>query len=140
MILTPYALFLDDIRFPEKANIFEKGKTLFEASEIENEKWIVVRSYGEFVYVVKQLGMPYAVSFDHDLDRSHMEYYFNFTQKYGVIDYNDLAIPTGKQCAEFLMEKWIEDGKPPIKAYVHSANPYGTQNIKNIVKPILAYE
>jgi hypothetical protein len=135
-----FNLFLDDIRFPEKANIFEKGKTLFELSGIKHEDWIIVRNYEEFVFVINQLGLPKVVSLDHDLHRSHMEYYFNFVQKYGVIDYNDLKVPTGKQCAEFLMEKWVEDGKPEIKAFVHSANPHGTQNIKNVVKEILAYD
>jgi hypothetical protein len=77
------------------------------------------------------------VSFDHDLHFEHIRHYHDVTQPTGgVIEYGNLEHKTGKSCAEFLVRKWEECGKPPLRVYIHSANQYGAKNIKEVLKPI----
>lgn len=57
-----YYLFLDDIRLPSDVKWLQLPN---------DERWIIAKSYGEFVDTVEQRGLPEFVSFDHDLAESH---------------------------------------------------------------------
>jgi len=139
-------LFIDDIRFPKDAWIYPRrddkkqiisGKSLEMISGIPNGNWDIVRSYKEFVAYIEKNGIPDVITFDHDLHPEHMNYYHVITSKTGVIDYQDIAIETGKHCAEYLIDKWNESGriKTPT-CYVHSANQWGAKNIKEVLKQL----
>ena len=111
-----YKLFLDDFRDPRDA-FFYKGFPIY------NDEWIVVRNYNEFVKTVEELGIPEAVSFDHDLADVH----YNKSS----FDYNDeTQEKTGYHCAKWLIYYCIDNKKElPAIILVHSLNLAGSQNI-----------
>jgi len=132
-----YNLFLDDIRYPNGAYLYDKDVNLIDATGIPTNQWQIVRSYESFVRYINKNGLPDTVSFDHDLHFEHIRHYHEVTQPTGgVIEYGNLEHKTGKSCAEFLVRKWEECGKPPLRVYIHSANQYGAKNIKEVLKPI----
>lgn len=111
-------LYLDDIRIPK------------------TDGWVVVRSYQEFVDWITKNGIPDEISFDHDLGMEHIKYYFdngghdnppdplnaNFKEK------------TGYDAAKWLCNYCWENGLPLPSWGVHSANPVGRDNIKQLLK------
>lgn len=99
-------IFLDDERSIEDAfwMIYE-----------EEIKWIIVRTYKEFVNVVKATEVSGAViSFDHDLQ--------DFKECGGEW--------TGYDCAKFLVEFCMDNGISIPKTYYHTQNPVGKENMK----------
>lgn len=143
----PYFLFLDDIRDPKDACIYPRrgedgkillGSTLENKSGIPNGSWKIVRSYDAFVACIEELGIPLAVSFDHDLADEHMLHYFNEASATGKIDYNKLTIKTGKHCAEYFLDKWRNskhNGVKP-KIFIHSANQWGAAEIQKALQEL----
>ena len=130
-----YNLFLDDLRDVEHASIFNEG-SLEKVSGIPREEWIVVRNFEQFKYMVDR-ELPDVVSFDHDLCREHILYYFQHAQQNGYIEYENLINKTGKHCAEYLVAKWIENGKSKqIKTFVHSANEIGSEEIRKVLQKL----
>lgn len=91
-----YKLFLDDIRFPKE------------------EGWIIARTYDEAVAIVKLLGIPQNISFDHDLGLDSL---------------------TGYDFAKFLVEydMTYNEIDKTFTFYVHSANPVGAENIRKLL-------
>lgn len=96
-----WKLFLDDERYP-----------------VGND-WIIARNYNDAVWYVQNWGIPYCISFDHDLGISL-----------------DELVParTGMDFAKWLCE-FIMDyhSKLPneFNFYVHSQNPIGAKNIQS---------
>lgn len=96
-------IFLDDIRNPPDAS------------------WTIVRSYEEFVKLVKET--PHVIteiSFDHDL---------------GMVD--NVLLKTGMDATKFFVEHCIDNpntGMDLEKITVHSSNPPGVENIKGYFK------
>lgn len=117
-------LWLDDQRDPikyfkkkpNKDNVtltrnFAYYNNLFSKYNV-NFTW--VKSYDEFVEYITNNGVPQFISFDYNLKngRSNVE--------------GDL--PTGIDCAKWLMEYCKENGVSMPNCYVHSANPkYGPE-------------
>jgi len=101
-----YWMFLDDIRQPPK---------------VMNIRWVVVRSFEQAVAYVEKNGMPYKISFDHDLGDN---------------------VPTGFDFAKWLVNRHL-DGTDLLldnfKYVVHSANPPGAANIKGLLDNFLAF-
>lgn len=80
-----YKLFLDDVRPPPDID------------------WITVNSYKEFVNKITKDGLPYFVSFDHDLADEH--YPWNQPdQSKPTIDYSIYKEKTGYDCAKWLLQ------------------------------------
>ena len=141
-----YNLFLDDLRKPEHAYIYPKRngagliietQSLKHVSNVDNDNWIVVRNYDDFVKTIEEKGLPDVVSFDHDLHEEHIKHYYSVTEKTGIIEYGNLKIKTGKHCAEYFVQKYKELCPPYIPhVYVHRANQWGAQEIKNTLKEI----
>lgn len=98
-----YKLFLDDIRNPP------------------DESWIIARNYEEGVKIVKELGLPKEVSFDHDLGMSDK---------------------TGKDFANFLIQYDLDNNvmSDDFQFNVHSANPVGAANIRSIMSGYLEFK
>src|SRR5690606_38036207 len=53
-----YKMFLDDERYPSTVN------------------WVIVRSYEQAVEIIKEIGLPSFISFDHDLGEGKSGYDF----------------------------------------------------------------
>jgi hypothetical protein len=130
-------LFLDDLRIPTDAFIYEERVKLIDKSGIQNCEWNIVRNYEDFCEFIDTFGIPEVVSFDHDLTTEFTQHYFDVTSKTGVIEYDNLKTKSGKHCAEYFVDKWREAGKPDVKVYVHSANRWGQIEIKNVLKELL---
>jgi hypothetical protein len=113
-----YNIYLDDVRTPITSNI----------------RWVIVRSYDEFVSKITELGLENIklISLDHDLGDTaikewHNNVYHNFT-----LDYNNITEKTGMDCTKWLVEKWM-DGAPVCEVKVHSANAIGSANMMGYI-------
>jgi len=100
-----WTLYLDDERWPKT-----------------NRDWTIARTKLEVELLVKEFGMPFYISFDHDLG------------------YNE---PTGLDVAEYLVYLDL-DGicKFPsnFEYNVHSANPVGAKNIRAYLDNYLKFK
>jgi hypothetical protein len=82
-----------------------------------NETWVRIYSYAEFVAYIEANGLPSEISFDHDLGE----------------DENKQVLPSGKDCANFLVAYCIDHDLDLPKYDCHSANPCGWENIKGLL-------
>tara|TARA_R110002020_G_scaffold215911_3_gene423216 strand:+ start:886 stop:1272 length:387 start_codon:yes stop_codon:yes gene_type:complete len=114
-------LFLDDVRVP-----YDVFKMTINPIYENNEDWVIVKHYYEFVSYIKENGIPDFLSFDHDLSFDH---YLSENQE-GDIDYNSLKEKTGYDCAKWLVQYCLENNLTIPDYYVHSANPVGKKNIE----------
>ena len=108
-----YNLFLDDERLPQRVTWVN----------LPSGPWTVVRSYKEFCECVTKNGLPYFVTFDHDLsveDQNKHPITGKFVEK------------TGMDCAKWLVEQWM-DGKPVVDVVIHSANAIGSGNMMGYI-------
>lgn len=79
--------------------------------------WSIVRSYEDFTQWILENGVPSVVSFDHDL---------------GVDDQGN-ELKSGYDTAKWLCNYCAENGLPLPSCNVHSANPVGAENIRNLI-------
>lgn len=98
-----YSLFLDDERMPSDVTWIDLPDTT----------WQVVRSLEEFQRVIKTQGLPALVSFDHDLGQAQ----------------EGTPLPTGFDCAKWLVDHCLDHEKCLPMYVVHSKNPVGCENI-----------
>ena len=98
-----YRLFLDDLRYPPD----------------DHPDWRLARNYHDALWYVKTYGLPYHISFDHDLQ--------------DIADFYTHTIEfTGYDFAKWLCD-WMMDNSPDLTDFtyfVHSANPVGAENIR----------
>ncbi len=112
-----YKLYLDDLRYPDT-----------------HPNWRIARNYHDAVWMVTNYGMPYHISFDHDLN-----------------DFADLYTHrmefTGYDFAKWFCN-WVMDNNVDLEPIgftynVHSANPVGAENIRcymaNFIKDRYVY-
>ncbi len=82
--------------------------------------WVVVRNYPDFTKLVdKNIDNINIVSFDHDLAC--------------IVDGEE---KTGKNCADYLIDKYMENNLEFPSWFVHTQN---TEGRKNIISKILTY-
>jgi len=115
-------IYLDDVRTPTQA----VGD--------DNQSWVVVRSYDEFVEKVNEIGLDniQSISLDHDLgDTAVSEWKNNVYHNY-KLDYDNITEKTGYDCAKWLVEQWM-DNKPVVTVMTHSANAIGSANIMGYI-------
>ena len=122
-----YNLFLDDERMPKKATV--NFKTLEAVSGIGNTQWEIVRNFEAFVAIVEGKGAPAVVSFDHDLGEEHIN---ELVVNGNAADYSKFR-NTGYSCAEFLCNFCRERSIPFPRWFVHSFNPVGAENIRQLI-------
>jgi hypothetical protein len=111
-----YKIYLDDIRTPD-----------------DNE-WVVVRNYDEFVTKINELGLENIelITLDHDLgDTAMMEWYTNVAKNY-TLNYENITEKTGMDCTKWLIEQWL-NGAHVCKVMVHSANAIGSANMMGMI-------
>jgi len=100
-----YYLWLDDIRDPMVH--YHRVMSTGQLNEIEEIKW--VKDYDECIATITKYGLPYHISFDHDLGEDPR---------------------TGYDVAKYIINLLLDN--PRIKAptiSVHSDNPVGSENI-----------
>jgi len=125
-------IFLDDIRIP-----YEVGNYIFPVTLIDQyrkEEWIIVRNYDEFCQAIED-NYPYIskISFDHDLADIH----YDPSTWIEDFEYDE---KTGLDCAKFLIDYWQNKNNTKVKfpqCYIHSMNPVGAKNIKNLINNYL---
>ena len=105
-------IYLDDVRTPTQG----VGE--------DNQPWVVVRSYDEFVEKVNEIGLEniQMVSLDHDLGDTAMTEWKNNVYHNYKLDYDNITEKTGYDVVCYMEQhnKWPTKG-----CYVHSANPVG---------------
>ena len=129
-------LFLDDIRIPQDAYLWDENKKLRDASGIACNRWDIVRSYEEFTEWIDTNGIPDVVSFDNDLfdvaddEISNEELIVQFQ----MLNWQEFKIKTGAHCAQYLVDACKAHGKPVPKYFVHTANSAARPIIKEILE------
>ena len=115
-------LFLDDNRNP-----YDVFKNTIDPIYEENDTWVIVRDYHQFISFIQRFGVPKLVSFDHDLTQDHY-----LTENQSNIDYKSLKGNTGYDAAQWLID-YCENKEvklPEIR--VHSSNLEGKRNIESL--------
>ena len=97
----------DSLQIPFRSQISKK---------IGDMPWILVDSYEEFETALKKHGIPYGVSFDHDLGIGQ-----DGTEK------------TGKDCATLLAYKCLDEGADFPHYFIHTDNIPGRDNIQSVI-------
>lgn len=116
-----YKLFLDDFRKPMDCFSYTRNPIYL------SDDWVVVRNYDQFVDTITKRGLPFMVSFDHDLADVH----YHSTMKH--IPYDEYVEKTGYHCAQWLIDYCIDNKKClPERIYVHSMNVVGRKNIDSL--------
>jgi len=106
-----YNLFIDDEREIHQSSLYgwKYGKGV---------EFTIVRSYDEFVKVLNEKGVPYYISFDHDL---------------GLHYFPDGSEKSAMACAKYLIEYLLDRDLPCPQFNVHSGNPPGALNITSLL-------
>lgn len=116
-----YQLFLDDYRMPRDVY-----------PTTNNNEWVIVKSYTQFVETINRAGIPSRLSLDHDLAESH---YPNRETEGQPIDYSQYTEKTGYQCAMWLIDYCLRNHIDNLPEWhVHSANPVGRMNIEQLLR------
>lgn len=130
-------LFLDDFRNPMDCINYMRLR-VDDSAMYSREKWIVVRNYEEFVNYITNKGLPYLISFDHDLADEHYD-----PSMYSG-NYDDVAKnfkeKTGMDCAKWLVDYCLDNEKQLPKFVVHSMNPAGTKNISSLLNDFKKFQ
>jgi hypothetical protein len=115
-------IYLDDVRTP------------IEGVGEDNQPWVVVRSYDEFVEKVNEIGLEniQMISLDHDLGDSAMAEWHKNVYKNYELNYDNITEKTGMDCTKWLVEQWM-DGKLVVDVVVHSANAIGSGNMMGYI-------
>lgn len=111
-------LFLDDVRNPSDVKWVKLPV---------NVKWDIVRDYGEFTDYILKHGIPQFVAYDHDLADVH------YSKQSGEINYDEFNEKTGYDCAKFLINICASKNIEHPRYVVHSLNPIGGANIRQII-------
>jgi len=129
-------LFLDDMRRPRNAWLWDKKINLLSVCRIPEDKWEIVRSYDQFVSWIDTNGIPDVVSFDNDLydpmeiDSEDQKMHDLFM----MINWEESEIKTGAHCAQYLVDKCKKLCKPIPEYYVHTANSAARPIIHKIME------
>lgn len=115
-----YNLFLDDLRNPSDVKWIELPSVV----------WTIVRNYKEFINIIEKMGVPYMISFDHDICPEH---YAEYTKAHEMgeqrIRYEIFQEKTGYDCAKWIANLCVNKGVPLPLYYIHTLNPIGEANI-----------
>jgi hypothetical protein len=104
-----YKLYLDDLRYPDL-----------------HPDWRIARNYHDAVWMVTNYGLPYYISFDHDLADVHYVIGEPIGTAHSPPEF------TGYDFAKWFCN-WVMDNDVCLNDFdygVHSANPVGAENIR----------
>lgn len=119
-------LFLDDIREVKDVTWLI----------LPDAEWQIVRSFAQFVEFVEKNGVPYFVSFDHDLADEHYRQSMYNKDRHYTQYYTDGTFKekTGFHCAKWLVEYCLDKNLAIPRYVAHSMNPIGRENIQSIME------
>jgi hypothetical protein len=126
-----YKLFLDDDRIPSDVigwmhqRIGEKNPIYLQPD------WIIVKNYDQFIKYIVENGLPYFVSFDHDLAFEHLA---PETENWVYKE------KTGFHCVKWLVEYCIDNDLQFPEYAVHSQNTIGCENMLSYIKSFLSFK
>lgn len=115
-----YKIFLDDVRMPRDVTWVN----------MPLGPWSIARNYDQFIGVIKSIGLPDFISFDHDLADEHYG---------GGAKYDQYVEKTGYECAKWLVDYCIEHKLTMPGYQVHSLNPIGKENIIKYIENFKAH-
>ena len=122
-------LFLDDWRIPRDCATYMWQRKV--NCTIFHEEWDIVRSYRQFINWIETNGIPNLVSFDYDLadvdelkEELDIEEWFNLDEN---------RVWNGLDCAKYLLNYCKEENIKFPEYIIHSANPDGVEEIKNLI-------
>jgi len=129
-------LFLDDYRSPKDCVGYMQHRIGKDNPIYLEKDWIIVKSYNEFVEYITNNGIPSLVSFDHDLAHTHYGVELTSTEEWKEYynENNNFAEKTGYDCAKWLKEYCLEKEIDFPKYFLHTMNPAGLQNIKELLQ------
>ena len=126
-----YRLFLDDYRKPKDCALYMHVR-IGSLNPIYLKKWVIARSYADFVSIIQEKGMPYLISFDHDLADEHYDASMHIKAEYDKL-YKTFKEKTGYDAAKWLVDYHIDNGGEFPDCFFHTLNPSGYENIKNYI-------
>jgi len=136
-----YSLYLDDIRIPENTADYILPVELKSMYRLLD--WVIVRSYAEFVEYITKNGVPSLVSFDHDLAAEHyctpQELWNNYEESKKFQEEQVYVEKTGLDCARWLCEYCLANKIGLPECFIHSMNPVGADNIRNLLNNYKPY-
>lgn len=126
-------IFLDDIRDPKDCIGYMYTRVGAKNLMYLDGDWMIVRNYDDFVKAVKK-EHPILISFDRDLGEDVAQY----ESKNGILSKRKARakkkeVKTGEDCATWLKGYCKGMGLPLPECWIHSMNPVGVENIKNIL-------
>lgn len=110
-------IFLDDRINPY--DIFQRDMDF----DYYNNDWTIVRTYDDFINLIENNDNINIISFDHDLTNDHYRQESN-------INYDNMTDKCGYHCLKYFLENKFN---PNTKLKVHSFNPEGKKNMKNLI-------
>jgi hypothetical protein len=129
-------LWLDDERNPFINTHFVLTPFLGKDVKVNEVNIVWVTNYTEFVEWISKNDIPDYISFDHDLAYEHYVPSYLWSDYQKSKEYQDkkqYKEKTGLDCAKWLIDYCIAYHKKLPFFYVHSANPVGADNIKNLL-------
>lgn len=114
--MTPWTLFLDDIRYPADVR-YDLGPY---------RDVVICRTMDDAVWCVEQYGLPTVISFDHDLADTH----------YIIGDGEKTGYTFAKWFCDYVMDNAL-DLPNNFRYHVHSMNPVGAENIRKYMENFL---
>jgi hypothetical protein len=125
-------LWLDDIRDPFENDGHWLADVPFKTTQV-----IWVNSYKEFVDYIVTNGLPYGISFDHDLgDNYELRSQLDLNDWYSLEEGREY---TGYDCSMWLINHCMDNNLPLPKFVSHSANPVGRENILSLLNNFLKH-
>lgn len=91
----------------------------------KNEDWVIIRNLTDFKKTIEEMGVPFYISFDHDL--------------------SDINNETGEEnsgmtCAKWLIDFCLNNDVLMCDFYTHSMNPCGVENITSILNNFIKFQ
>jgi len=116
-------LFLDDYRRP--SNVFYLS---IDFDYQDDNDWLIIKSYDEFVAYITNNELPELISFDHDLSQEH------YLPKHQInINYTEIQ-KTGYHALKWLIDFCKEKNISLPICKVHSQNNIGKINMLNLIE------
>lgn len=126
---TQIYLFLDDVREPIQAFTYTK------LNIFRDKDWAIVRNFEEFKTYIETNGIPYFISFDHDLADSHYtpkHLWDNYEASKKWQEEQIHTEKTGYDCALWLLQYCSDNNLKLPNHYCHSMNPVGKDKINRL--------
>ena len=122
-------LFLDDWRIPIDCTTYMWQRKA--DCRDYHEDWTVARSFGQFARYIDSMGIPDLVSLDYDLaDVEELKESLDIEEWFSLAENR---IYTGADCLAHLIARCRKEGRPLPKIYIHSANPDGSDELKEMI-------